>query len=135
MQSTQTNLIHSLNLVVSTAWSSRIDSEWFSISESFVHSTYIAQSLSWVDLINVTRMYEFIIIIIIILLFYYFLFIWFDLIWFEFIHSCDIDLSSIHERNYAMYIEWTKFSEKENRSSTTWWLHVVETIKLTLCYQ
>jgi len=42
----------------------------------------------------------------------------FDLIWFEFIHSYDIDLNSIHERNYAMYIEWTKLSEKENHSST-----------------
>ncbi len=45
--------------------------------------------------------------------------IWFDLIliWFEFIHSYDIDLNSIYERNYAMYIEWTKLSEKENHSS------------------
>jgi len=60
---------------------------------------------------------------------------WFDLIWFEFIHSCDIDLSSTHERNYAMCIKWTKLFEKENRSSTTQWLHVVETINLTLCYQ
>ncbi len=60
---------------------------------------------------------------------------WFDLIWFEFIHSCDIDLSSTHERNYVMCIKWTKLFEKENRSSTTQWLHVVETINLTLCYQ
>ncbi len=59
----------------------------------------------------------------------------FDLIWFDFIHSCDIDLNSIHEKNYAMCIEWTKFSEKENHSSTTQRLHIVETIKLTLCYQ
>ncbi len=41
----------------------------------------------------------------------------FDLIWFEFIHSCDIDLSSTHEKNYDIYIEWTKLSEKENHSS------------------
>ncbi len=61
--------------------------------------------------------------------------IWFDLIWFEFIHSCDIDLDSTHEKNYVMYIKWTKFSEKENRSSTTQQLHIIETIKLTLCYQ
>ena len=30
--------------------------------------------------------------------------IWFDLIWFEFIHSCDIDLDSTHERLYAIYM-------------------------------
>ncbi len=60
--------------------------------------------------------------------------IWFDLIWFEFIHSCDIDLDSTHEKNYVMCIEWTKLFEKENHSSTTWWLHVVKTIKLTLYY-
>jgi len=50
------------------------------------------------------------------------------LIWFEFIHFCDIDLDSIYERNYAMYIEWTKLSERENRSLITQQLHVVETI-------
>ncbi len=61
--------------------------------------------------------------------------IWFDLIWFEFIHSYNIDLDSTYERNYAMYIEWTKLFEKENYSSTTQWLHVIKTIKLTLCYQ
>ncbi len=44
---------------------------------------------------------------------------WFDLIWFEFIHSCDIDLNLTYEGNYAMYIERTKLSERENRSSTT----------------
>ena len=38
MRSTQTNLIHSLIMIVLTAWSSRINSEWFSISESFAHS-------------------------------------------------------------------------------------------------
>ncbi len=58
-----------------------------------------------------------------------------DLIWFEFIHFCDIDLDSTHEKNYAMCIKWIKLSEKENRLSTTWWFHVVETIKLTLYYQ
>jgi len=26
------------------------------------------------------------------------------LIWFEFIHSCDIDLNSTHEENYAIYM-------------------------------
>jgi len=41
---------------------------------------------------------------------------------FEFIHSCDIDLSSTHEENYDIYIERTKLSEKENRSSTIRWL-------------
>ncbi len=30
-----------------------------------------------------------------------------DLIWFEFIHFCDIDLSLTHKRNYVIYIEWT----------------------------
>jgi len=58
-----------------------------------------------------------------------------DLIWFEFIHPCDIDLGPTHGGNYAMCIERTKPSEGENRSPTTWRLHVVETIKLTLCYQ
>ncbi len=58
----------------------------------------------------------------------------FDLIWFEFIHFCDIDLDSIHEKNYVICIKWTKLFKKENRSLITWWLHVVETIKLTLCY-
>ncbi len=57
------------------------------------------------------------------------------LIWFEFIHSCDIDLDSTHEKNYAMCIEWTKLSEKENRLLTTWWLHVIETMNLKQCYQ
>ncbi len=50
--------------------------------------------------------------------------IWFDLnlIWFEFIHSCDINLNSTHEKLYAIYIEWTKLFEKENHSSTIQWL-------------
>ncbi len=52
----------------------------------------------------------------------------FSLIWFEFIYSCDIDLNSIHEENYVMCIKWTKLSERENHSLTTWWLHIVETI-------
>ncbi len=38
VQSTQTNLIHSFIMIVSTAWSSCINSEWFSISKSFAHS-------------------------------------------------------------------------------------------------
>ncbi len=42
MQLSWTNLIHSLNFIISTACSSCIDSERFSISESFVHSTHIA---------------------------------------------------------------------------------------------
>ncbi len=42
MQSSWTNLIHSLSFIVLTACSSCINSERFSISESFVHSTYIA---------------------------------------------------------------------------------------------
>ncbi len=56
-----------------------------------------------------------------------------DLIYF--IHSCDIDIESIHERHYAMCIKWTKLSEKENRLSTTQRLHVVKTIMLRLCTQ
>ncbi len=35
-------------------------------------------------------------------------------------YSCNIDLDSIYEKLYAMCIEWTKLSERENRSSTTW---------------
>ena len=42
MQSSWTNLIQSLSFIVSTACSSRIDSERFYISENFVHSTHIA---------------------------------------------------------------------------------------------
>ncbi len=42
MQSSWTNLIHSLSFIVSTACSSHINSEQFSISENFVHSTHIA---------------------------------------------------------------------------------------------
>ena len=52
-----------------------------------------------------------------------------------FIHFCDIDIESTHERHYAMCIKWTKLFEKENHSSTTQWLHVVETIMLKLCIQ
>ncbi len=54
--------------------------------------------------------------------------IWFDLIWFEFIHFYEIDLSSIHEKNYVIYIKWIKLSEKENCSLTTWWFHIIETM-------
>ena len=57
---------------------------------------------------------------------------WFDF-WFEFIHSCNIDLNSTHEKLYAIYIEWTKLFEKENHSSFTWWLHVIETMIIRLC--
>ncbi len=40
--SSRTNLIHSLSFIVSTMCSSHINSERFSISENFVHSTHIA---------------------------------------------------------------------------------------------
>ena len=59
--------------------------------------------------------------------------IWFDLIWFEFIHSYDINLNSTHERFYAIYIKWTKLSEKENHLSFIWWLHIIETMIMKLC--
>ncbi len=42
VQSSWTNLIHSLSFIISTACSSCINSERFFISESFVHSTHIA---------------------------------------------------------------------------------------------
>ncbi len=42
VRSSRTNLIHSLSFIVSTACSSRINSERFYISESFVHSIHIA---------------------------------------------------------------------------------------------
>ncbi len=42
-------------------------------------------------------------------------------------------IKSIHERLYAMYVEWTKFSEIENRSLSIRLLRAVETIKLRLC--
>ncbi len=89
---------------------------WMKLAERNDRLTFFALSCSQKDLINNAL-------------------IWFDLIWFEFIHFCDIDLDLTHEKNYAMCIERTKLSEKENRSSTTQRLHVVETIKLTLCYQ
>ncbi len=54
----------------------------------------------------------------------------FDLIWFEFIHPCDIGLSPTHGGHYAMCIERTKPSGGENRSPATQRLHVAETIKL-----
>ncbi len=59
--------------------------------------------------------------------------IWFDLIWFEFIHSCDIDLDSTHEKLYAIYIEWTKLSEKENHLLFIQRLRVIETMIMRLC--
>ncbi len=89
---------------------------WMKLAERNDRLTFFALSCSQKDLINNAL-------------------IWFDLIWFEFIHFCDIDLDLTHEKNYAMCIKRTKLSEKENRSSTTQRLHVVETIKLTLCYQ
>ena len=42
VQSSRTNLIQSLSFIISTACSSRIDSERFYTSENFVHSTHIA---------------------------------------------------------------------------------------------
>ncbi len=42
-------------------------------------------------------------------------------------------IRSTHEKLYAMCVEWTKFSEIENRSLFIWLLHAVETIKLRLC--
>ncbi len=42
-------------------------------------------------------------------------------------------IKSTHERLYAMCVEWTKFSEIENRSLSIQLLHAVETIKLRLC--
>ncbi len=38
-----------------------------------------------------------------------------------------------HKRLYAMCVEWTKFSEVENRSLSIRLLHAVKTIKLRLC--
>ncbi len=42
-------------------------------------------------------------------------------------------IKSTHEKLYAMYIEWTKLFEIENRSLFMQLLHAVETIKLKLC--
>ncbi len=42
-------------------------------------------------------------------------------------------IRSTHEKLYAMCIEWTKFSEVENRSLFIRLLHAVEMIKLRLC--
>ncbi len=39
----------------------------------------------------------------------------------------------IHERLYAIYIEWTKLSEIENHSLFIQLLHAVETIIMRLC--
>ncbi len=38
-----------------------------------------------------------------------------------------------NEKLYAIYIKWTKLSEKENHLSSIWWLHVVETMIMRLC--
>ncbi len=56
-------------------------------------------------------------------------------VWIYYYHSCDIDLNLTHKKLYAIYIEWTKLSEKENHLSFTWLLCAVETVRLTLCYQ
>ncbi len=42
-------------------------------------------------------------------------------------------IRSTHEKLYAMCVEWTKFSEIENRSLSIQLLHAVKTIKLRLC--
>ena len=42
-------------------------------------------------------------------------------------------IKSIHERLYAMCVEWTKLSEIENRSLFIRLLHAVETTRLRLC--
>ncbi len=39
----------------------------------------------------------------------------------------------IHEKFYAIYIEWTKLSEIENHSLFIQLLHAVETIIMRLC--
>ena len=39
----------------------------------------------------------------------------------------------IHEKLYAICVEWTKLSEIENRSLFIQLLHAIETIKLKLC--
>ncbi len=42
-------------------------------------------------------------------------------------------IKSIHEKLYAIYIEWTKLSEIENHSLFIWLLYAVETIIMRLC--
>jgi len=43
-------------------------------------------------------------------------------------------IRSTHERLYAICIEWTKLSEVENHSQSTWLLHAVETISFETMY-
>jgi len=40
-----------------------------------------------------------------------------------------------HEKLYAICIEWTKLSEVENHSQSTWLLHAVETVSFKTMYQ
>ncbi len=53
----------------------------------------------------------------------------------KFIHSYILVtlIKSTYERFYAMYVEWTKFSEIENHSLFIQLLHAVETTRLRLC--
>ncbi len=42
-------------------------------------------------------------------------------------------IKSIHEKLYAMYVEWTKLSEVENHLLSIRLLHAVKTTRLKLC--
>ncbi len=44
-------------------------------------------------------------------------------------------IRSTHEKLYAIYIEWTKFSEVENHSQSIQLLHAVETVSFETMYQ
>ncbi len=44
-------------------------------------------------------------------------------------------IRSTHEKLYAICIEWTKLSEVENHSQSTWLLHAVETVSFKTMYQ
>ncbi len=44
-------------------------------------------------------------------------------------------IRSIHEKLYAICIEWTKLSEVENHLQSTWLLHAVETVSFETMYQ
>ena len=44
-------------------------------------------------------------------------------------------IRSTHEKLYAICIEWTKLSEIENHSQSTWLLHAVETVSFETMYQ
>ncbi len=60
--------------------------------------------------------------------------IWFNLIWFEFIHSCDIDLDLTHEKLYAIYM-----NEKNSlRNKIAHWLYddfnIVKTVSFETMY-